>query len=92
MKTKNSNQIKKCGVSTIITDKNKMKRQLQKKFYAFIFTAMMFSASANAQIVYTDLNPDSTMYCNAPVNPCNKNYNLDLNNDANNDFIIGSHA
>ena len=76
-----------------------MKKQLQEKLYtclplgmAFIVTAMMFSESANAQIVYMDVNPDSTMYCNAPVNPCNKNYNLDLNNDANNDFIIGSHA
>ncbi len=30
-----------------------MKKQLQKKITAFIVTAMMFCASANAQIVYT---------------------------------------
>ena len=69
-----------------------MKKQLLKKLSAFIITAMMFSASANAQIVYTDVIPDSTMYCDAPLNPCTKNYNLDLNNDANNDFILTSQA
>ncbi|MBK9105688.1 MAG: hypothetical protein IPL92_14250 [Saprospiraceae bacterium] len=35
-----------------------MKRQLQKKIYIFIGTAMLYSLSANAQIVYTDINPD----------------------------------
>ena len=64
-----------------------MKPQLLKKLYAFIVTAIMFSASANAQIVYTDVIPDSTMYCGG-TNICSKNYNLDLNNDANNDFIL----
>jgi hypothetical protein len=38
-----------------------MKTQLLKKIYAFITTAMLFSASATAQIVYTDINPDSTI-------------------------------
>ena len=66
-----------------------MKKNLQKKLSAFIVTAMLFSVSANAQIVYTDVNPDSTMYCHANfIIPVTKNYNLDLNNDANNDFII----
>jgi len=76
-----------------------MKKQLLKKSFAclpvgmaFIVTVLMFSASANAQIVYTDVIPDSTMYCDAPLNPCTKNYNLDLNNDANNDFILTSQA
>ncbi|MEO8149178.1 MAG: T9SS type A sorting domain-containing protein [Bacteroidia bacterium] len=63
-----------------------MKQQLQKKLYAFIVTAMLFSTSANAQIVYTDVNPDSTITCSG--SSCTKLYNLDLNNDANNDFII----
>jgi Secretion system C-terminal sorting domain len=64
-----------------------MKKQLQKKLYAVIVTAMMFSANANAQIVYTDVIPDSTMNCPGSNN-CSKDYNLDLNNDANTDFII----
>ncbi|MEP7171524.1 MAG: serine hydrolase domain-containing protein, partial [Bacteroidota bacterium] len=42
-----------------------MKNQLQKKLSAFIVTAMMFSASANAQIVHTDVNPDVTKNTNA---------------------------
>lgn len=62
-----------------------MKKQLLKKLSAFIVTAILFSASANAQIVYTDVNPDSTMYC---ASNCTLNYNLDLNNDANNDFLL----
>ena len=64
-----------------------MKKQLLKKFYAclpvgmaFIVTAMMFSVSANAQIIYTDANPD--------VTTSQGTYNLDLNNDGTNDFVI----
>lgn len=38
-----------------------MKTQIIMKAYAFITTAMLFSANANAQIVYTDINPDSTI-------------------------------
>jgi hypothetical protein len=71
-----------------------MKKQLLKKFsaclpsgMAFIATAMLFSVSANAQIVYTDVNPDSTMNCSVSV-LCTKDYNLDLNNDAITDFIL----
>ncbi|MFN0190351.1 MAG: T9SS type A sorting domain-containing protein [Bacteroidia bacterium] len=59
-----------------------MKNQLSKKLYAFIVTAMMFSASANAQIVYTDVNPDVTINTNGGV------YALDLNNDGITDFNI----
>ena len=73
-----------------------MKKQLLKKFYAclpigmtFIVTAMLFSVSANAQIVYTDVNPDSSYACNGPVGtPCNHTYNLDLNGDSTTDFLI----
>ena len=72
-----------------------MKKQLLIKLYAclpagmaFIVTAMMFSASSNAQIVYTDILPDSTLYCQVPHSIVIKSYNLDLNNDANHDFIL----
>ncbi len=61
-----------------------MNKQLLKIMYAFIVTAMMYTSSAIAQIVYTDVNPDSTLYCSN----CTLNYNLDLNNDTNNDFIL----
>jgi hypothetical protein len=63
-------------------------KQLNKLFnclslgMAFIVTAMMFSASANAQIVYTDVNPDVTINTNGGV------YALDLNNDGITDFNI----
>ena len=71
-----------------------MKKQLQKKFYAFIITSMMFSSSANAQIIYTDVNPDSSVSVVAiSGNPAvTENYYLDLNNDANNDFILTAYA
>ncbi len=49
---------------------------------------IMFSASANAQIVYTDVIPDSTMLDNLPIGLNTKNYNLDLDNNANDDFIL----
>ena len=65
-----------------------MKKQLLKKLTAFIVTAMMFSASANAQIVYTDVNPDSTITCSGTS--CTKTYNLDLNNDGISDYSISS--
>ncbi len=59
-----------------------MKKQLQKKISIFIITVMLFSASANAQIVYTDVNPDVTYNTNGGV------YALDLNNDGITDFNI----
>ncbi len=71
-----------------------MEKQLLKMFYAclkvgmtFIVTAMMFSLSANAQIVYMDVTPDSTFACNGNQN-CNHTYVLDLNNDGLVDFRI----
>ena len=63
-----------------------MKKNLLKKFSAFIVTAMLFSTSVNAQIVYTDVIPDTSMTC--PNNPCNKSYSLDLNNDGTVDFTL----
>jgi hypothetical protein len=66
-----------------------MKKLLQNKLSAFIVTTMLFSATSNAQIVYTDVNPDSSYACNGPVGtPCNYTYNLDLNGDSTTDFLI----
>jgi hypothetical protein len=56
------------------------------KLYAFIVTAMMFSANANAQIVYTDANPDVVRSCNYPL--CDGGYSIDLNNDGIIDFTF----
>jgi ureidoglycolate hydrolase len=55
-----------------------MKNQLLKKLSAFITTAMLFSASANAQIVYTDVNPDTTITQSTNGSSA---YSLDMNND-----------
>ena len=65
-----------------------MKKQLLQKLSALIVTAMLFSVSANAQIVYTDVNPDSILYDNIPGPSPTPYYNLDLDNNANNDFIL----
>ena len=61
-----------------------MKKQLLKMLPTFIVTIMMFSACANAQIVYTDVNPDSTI-----ISPSGSYY-LDLNNDGISDYKISS--
>ena len=63
-----------------------MKKNLLKRISAFIVTAMLFSVCANAQIVYTDVNPDTTVTCS--TTPCAKSYNLDLNNDGTVDFTL----
>ena len=68
-----------------------MKKQLQKKITAFIVTAMMFCASANAQIVYTDVIPDVVRGCNYP-SPCGADFLVDLNNDGINDFTFAPRA
>lgn len=63
-----------------------MKKQLSKKFSAFIVTAMMFSAVANAQIVYKDVIPDKVL---SLLNIAGTlNYNIDLNNDSISDYKI----
>lgn len=56
-----------------------MKRHFSIKIYSILIIALLFSARGKAQIVYTDVNPDSV---SSGV------YNLDLNNDATTDFII----
>jgi hypothetical protein len=59
-------------------NQNQMKKQLLKRLSAFIVTAMLFSASAYAQIVYTDVDPDTTI----TQNPLGSTaYALDINND-----------
>ena len=68
-----------------------MKKQLLKKLYAclpvgmaFIITAMILSVSANAQIVYHDIVPDTTITALYAT----YTYNLDLNGDGTTDFLI----
>ena len=60
-----------------------MKKLLQKRLSAFIVTAMLFSASAKAQIFYTDVNPDIVESCNAPsiYTSCFFQDSIDFNND-----------
>ncbi len=59
-----------------------MKKQLLKKISAFIISAMLFSVSANAQIVYTDVNPDILQFCTATsLNSCFIEDSIDINND-----------
>jgi hypothetical protein len=50
----------------------------------------MFSASTNAQIVYTDVVPDTTASCS--TSPCFKSYNIDLNNDGTTDFTLHTYS
>ena len=69
-----------------------MKNKLQIIFYAclpvgmaYIITAMMFSVNANAQIVYTDIVPDSAYTITGWGSDT---FNLDLNGDSTTDFLI----
>lgn len=55
-----------------------MKRQLLKKLSAFIVATMLFSAGANAQIVYTDVDPDLTITQSVVGS---SSHDLDINND-----------
>lgn len=62
-----------------------MKNQTTKKLFTFILLMSgMFSFTvANAQIVYTDVNPDITKTCTASGNPysCSSSDSIDINND-----------
>jgi len=55
-----------------------MKKLLLKKLSAFIVTAILFSVSANAQFVYTDVIPDFSESC---TTTCSKTDSVDINND-----------
>ncbi len=54
-------------------------------FIVPIVIGMMFSASANAQIVYTDIVPDSIFTITSLAT---QTYNLDINGDGTTDFLI----
>ena len=53
-----------------------------KSYTAFASSIALFGSQANAQIVYTDITPDSTTIIGGNF------YNLDLNNDGTFDFAI----
>lgn len=59
-----------------------MKKTTQKNFSVFVVAVLLFAANAHAQIVYTDVIPDTT------VSSANGAYNLDLNNDGVIDFTL----
>ncbi len=63
-----------------------MRKQFTKKPLLVILLVMMLSAHANAQIIYTDIIPDTTINTNNGV------YHLDLNNDSIIDFNINYYA
>jgi len=62
-----------------------MKTQLLKSFIAILIFNSTFLISAKGQIVYTDVNPDDTVYCSSSPT-CSDTFKLDLNNDGNIDF------
>jgi|GEM_PF-5540488 len=62
-----------------------MKKRSLKMFCAFIMMMLSIPA-ADAQIIYTDVNPDHVVNCTG--SPCSSSYNIDLNNDGINDFTI----
>ena len=51
-------------------------------------SAMKANAAAGSTIIYTDVNPDTTVICS--TSPCSKIFNFDLNNDGKNDFQVSS--
>ncbi|MBK7681864.1 MAG: T9SS type A sorting domain-containing protein [Bacteroidetes bacterium] len=62
-----------------------MKLQLQTKLLAFIIMTMLFSTSANAQIAYTDINPDTSII-RTRLNQ-RGHYSIEQSRDFNNDGI-----
>lgn len=63
-----------------------MKTQILKSIFLGLLFIAFCLLKAEAQIIYTDVNPDQTYSCNA--SPCSHSYNLDLNNDSVIDFTI----
>src|SRR5690242_13874561 len=59
-----------------------MKIPLLKKLHAIIIASVLYAVTANAQIVYTNIKPDSTIVFSKGV------FNLDLNNDGVTDFVL----
>src|SRR5207253_842818 len=58
---------------------------LLKKLYAIVIASALYAVTADAQIVYTDVNPDVTASCSPN---CSIKHNLDINNDGISDFYI----
>jgi hypothetical protein len=67
-----------------------MKKNLQSRIskYTAVAGAVVSAAGAQAQVVYTDVNPDYSH--NAPENNGFAIYPLDLNNDQTVDFLVAS--
>ncbi|MBK7763950.1 MAG: T9SS type A sorting domain-containing protein [Bacteroidetes bacterium] len=63
-----------------------MRKQFTKKLLLVVLLVMMLSAHVNAQIIYTDIIPDTTINTNNGV------YHLDLNNDGIIDFNINYYS
>jgi hypothetical protein len=59
-----------------------MKTSLLKKVCAIIIASALFAVAANAQIVYTNVKPDSTIFFSKGV------FHLDLNNDGIIDYTL----
>jgi hypothetical protein len=76
-----------CAVKTFGLKYLKMKPQQLKKLLIFTLISF-FCFTAKAQISYTDVKPDAKRSCNS--SPCDNAYNIDLNNDGINDFVINA--
>lgn len=66
-----------------------MKKQLLKALYAFSIMMLFTIGTANAQVVFTDVNPDILLNCSGN-NLCSEEYPLDLNDDGINDFVLAT--
>ena len=67
-----------------------MKIKLRKGISAAIVTATLFSATANAQFVYTDVDPDVDVTCtvSTPNSSCSTMDSMDINNDGVFDVLL----
>ena len=64
-----------------------MNATVKTSFFFALIISMLSILQAQAQIVYTDVNPDQIHTCTSFPN-CTSSYSLDLNNDGTNDFTI----
>ena len=67
-----------------------MKTSLLKKLCAVIIASVFLFITADAQIIYKDVNPDTTVAC--LQSGCTSYFYLDLNNDGINDFSLTSQS
>ena len=65
-----------------------MKSQYQKLIFCFLLTSFLCSLRSEAQIIYTDVNPDDTIHDADYSSATNAHYYLDLNNDGTTDFDL----